>query len=74
MVRGSPNPNTKYTCGIKISQQGEEAVRKSETSIQEGRLKDTGLVCSLLHTNALGSEGRGLVHAHGRPRQRHRVK
>lgn len=48
-------------CGSKTSRQGEEAVRKSETSIQEGRPKNTGLFCSLLHTNALGSEGRGLV-------------
>lgn len=46
---------SKYTvclhCGIKISQQGEEADRKSETSAREERVKATSLVCALLHTN-----------------------
>lgn len=47
--------DSKYTvylcCGIKISPQGEEAVRNPETSVQEERVKATDPVYALLHTN-----------------------
>lgn len=43
---------TVYLCrGIKISLQGEEAVRSPERSAQEERVRAAGLVCALLHTN-----------------------